>query len=350
MDDVTTGLILCISSTFLYGSAFVPLKGKNFGDGVYSLQLRSIVILLVGYAIFILNDCQFFPVVMVGGALWAIANLIVLPCVGQIGLGLTVLLYSFTNCLTNWLIGNYGFLGLTKARQPKNAILNYIGLMFLLFGGILMFFIKPNLKQPNLPTPTSQSSMTGMISGEKTDVLNQIEFDSPTTGTQMVNITVKQFNMKRILAVIGSLVAGFFYGVNVVPVIYYQDTFKEAPQNGQSYVMSHFSGIFATSSLIFIAYCIIKKNRPFVAAEITLASFASGLLWAIAQSIFIISVKHLSQAISGPIGSTFPACVASIWSVLYFKEIKGTRNLVFLFSSISITLIGVVATALSKTL
>ncbi|KAI6200668.1 hypothetical protein M3Y96_00758300 [Aphelenchoides besseyi] len=301
MDAVTTGLFWCIISTLLYGSAFVPLKGKNFGDGVYSLQLRSIVILLVGFVVFILNENQFFPVVMLGGSLWAIANLIVLPCVGQIGLGLTVLLYSFTNCLTNWIIGNYGFIGLTKARPPKNSILNYVGLIFLLLGGILMFFIKSDLKRPNLPTPTSQSSMTGMISNEKTDVLNQIEFNLPATGNQMVNISVERFNVKRIF-------------------------------------------------LIFIAYCIIKKNKPFVSAEITLASLASGTLWSIAQFLFIVSIKHLSQSVSGPIGSTFPACVAAIWSVVYFKEIKGTKNLVFLFLSISITLIGVIATALSKTL
>ena len=85
--------------------------------GIYSLQIRSIAILIVGLVTYFLTDKpEFYPIAMVGGFLWAIgmfrtytidlipflANLIVLPCIGQLGLGITVLLYSFTNCLTNW--------------------------------------------------------------------------------------------------------------------------------------------------------------------------------------------------------------------------------------------------------
>ncbi|KAI6187411.1 hypothetical protein M3Y98_00240300 [Aphelenchoides besseyi] len=308
MDAVTTGLFWCIISTLLYGSAFVPLKGKNFGDGVYSLQLRSIVILLVGFVVFILNENQFFPVVMLGGSLWAIANLIVLPCVGQIGLGLTVLLYSFTNCLTNWIIGNYGFIGLTKARPPKNSILNYVGLIFLLLGGILMFFIKSDLKRPNLPTPTSQSSMTGMISNEKTDVLNQIEFNLPATGNQMVNISVERFNVKRILSVIGSLPDFHRLLYNQLPVHFGQSL---------SFCLSCRSNIFLN---LYLDLLVIEK-----------------ICRCEKQSLQEVRFPHAWLLFGAS-------------SILKKSRFYGTKNLVFLFLSISITLIGVIATALSKTL
>ena len=149
MDSVfVIGLIECISSTVLYGSAFVPIKRRKFGDGIYSLQIRSIAILLVGLATFLINGCStpFYPIAMIGGMLWAIANLIVLPCIGQLGLGLTVLLYSSTSnhqilnrlitaldCLTNWFTGNFGLFG-TKQRPPSVHWLNYLGLAGLLAG------------------------------------------------------------------------------------------------------------------------------------------------------------------------------------------------------------------------
>lgn len=150
MDSVFVfGLIECIASTVLYGSAFVPIKRRKFGDGIYSLQIRSIGILIVGLATYIISDYPpFYPIAMLGGMLWAIANLIVLPCIGQLGLGLTVLLYSTTNwydfsiknirlfhvfSLTNWFTGNFGLFG-TKARPPHIHWMNFIGLASLLTG------------------------------------------------------------------------------------------------------------------------------------------------------------------------------------------------------------------------
>jgi hypothetical protein len=128
------GILECISSTILYGSAFVPIKRRKFGDGIYSLQIRSIAILIVGLATFMISGYpKFYPIAMIGGALWAVANLIVLPCIGQLGLGMTVLLYSCVNCLTNWTTGNFGLFG-TKARPPNLEWMNYIGLGALISG------------------------------------------------------------------------------------------------------------------------------------------------------------------------------------------------------------------------
>jgi hypothetical protein len=91
---------------FALGSAFVPIKKRDFRDGIYSLQIRSIAIMLVGLVSYVWSGYPpFYPIAMIGGMLWAVANLIVLPCIGQLGLGMTVLLYSTTNCLTNWFTG-----------------------------------------------------------------------------------------------------------------------------------------------------------------------------------------------------------------------------------------------------
>ncbi|KAI6220125.1 hypothetical protein M3Y99_01618800 [Aphelenchoides fujianensis] len=259
------GLVECIGSTVLYGSAFAPLKRRQFKDGIYSLQIRSIAIVLVGLvANFMSGNPQFYPIAMVGGGLWAVANLIVLPCIGVLGLGKCVLLYSFTNCLT-------------------------------------------------------------------------IAF---------------------------SLVSGFFYGVDAVPLIYAQDNYVGAPQDGLSYCFAHYMGVFVTSSLVMTVYCVIKrvkktfllsqflcrKNKPYVNDELTLPSLASGGIWGVAQTLFNCSLKNLSQSVSGPIGAILPSFFASLWAVFYFREIRGPRNFILLFISMLFTSLGAVSIALSKEL
>jgi hypothetical protein len=69
--------------------------------------------------------------------------MIVLPCIGELGIGLAVLLYSFSNCVTNWVTGNYGLFW-TNARPPTNTLLNYTGLAGLLIGGEKLKTVKFN--------------------------------------------------------------------------------------------------------------------------------------------------------------------------------------------------------------
>ncbi|CAD5228489.1 unnamed protein product [Bursaphelenchus xylophilus] len=340
------GITECLVSTALYGSAFVPIKPFFFGDGVYSLQIRSVAVLVLGICVTcVRGSFHFYPVVMIGGAFWTIANLIVLPCIGELGLAVTVLLYSFTNCLTNWVTGYYGLFW-TKARPPTTVWLNYIGLVFLLIGGLLIAFIRSPPKKAKATVSNSSSIQT--IVPSKTIDSAEFEDKQPET-TSAVN----KHGARRLIAIAFALLAGFFYGENVTPVVHVQDhpdLYPDAPQDGLSYCLSHYMGIFLTASLIFFVYSIAKKNKPFVSAELTVPSFLSGLIWGTAQTLFIVATKNLSQSVCGPIGAILPGCIASCWSLFYFKEINGTRSIVMLILSISVTALGATCIAVSKNL
>jgi hypothetical protein len=132
---VLEGLAECLLSTILFGTSYVPIKKYEFGDGIFSLQIRCISILCLGFVTFAYTGfIHFYPLVLLGGFIWTLANMIVLPCIGELGIGLAVLLYSFSNCVTNWVTGNYGLFW-TNARPPTNTLLNYTGLAGLLIGG-----------------------------------------------------------------------------------------------------------------------------------------------------------------------------------------------------------------------
>ena len=118
-----------------------------------------------------------------------------------------------------------------------------------------------------------------------------------------------------------ALIAGIFYGITFVPVIYIQDNVEGAPQDGLPYVFSHYTGILLTASLIFFIYSIINKGRPTLDGQLVLPASAGGALWAIAQTSFFVANANLSQTVTFPIITMLPGCIASAWSIFYFKEI-----------------------------
>ncbi|KAI6176017.1 hypothetical protein M3Y97_00753200 [Aphelenchoides bicaudatus] len=374
------GLVECIASTVLYGSAFVPIKKRKFGDGIYSLQIRSIAILIVGLVTYIWSGYPpFYPLAMVGGMLWAIANLIVLPCIAQLGLGMTVLLYSTTNCL---LIGSpkhifelnvsvcifelqklcFATKSFRNAEQlrliwhhsttsehplaelPRTSIFTgWVRTLTISARGILIAFIKPEAQKQ---AKKSSESVIGIVSEKRESV--QIDgFVPPVT---ISTSSLKKFGIKRVVAIVFALISGFFYGEDVTPVITVQDSIKGAPQDGLSYCFAHYMGIFVTASLVMVAYCGVKKNKPYINDELTLPSFVSGLIWGVAQTLFMISIKHLSQSVCGAIGAILPAFFATLWAVFWFKEIKGRNNYIFLICALLAMTTGSTLIALSKIL
>ncbi|KAI6176305.1 hypothetical protein M3Y97_00783800 [Aphelenchoides bicaudatus] len=305
------GLIELLLCTFLFGSAYVPIKrAGNYGDGIFSLQMRCISILCLGFGVYAWTGfVHFYPLALLGGCIWTLANMIVMPCISELGLGVACLLYNFSNCLVNWLNGNFGLFW-TNARPASNNVLNYAGLICLLAGGMLITFIKPEkIPHKKLTVSTISSVESSIKPGESV-----LDTTSLTSGRSKINV-------RRIVAIFFSLFTGFLFGQDPTPVIIHQDRF-DGPKSGLFYIFSFNFGIFISSSVVFVVYCIAKRGRPFVNPEIVIPSLVSGLIWAVAQGLFIICMGHLSITLAGPIASIVPGCIAACWSVFYFKEIK----------------------------
>ena len=70
------------------------------------------------------------------------------------------------------------------------------------------------------------------------------------------------------------------------------------------YVFAHYSGIYITSCVYFLAYCGYMKNRPRLYSSLILPAYASGLMWAIAATCWFEANAILSEPISFPIITT----------------------------------------------
>jgi hypothetical protein len=89
---------------------------------------------------------------------------------------------------------------------------------------------------------------------------------------------------RKIIGIALSVLAGIFYGVNMLPVKHLQD---QNPSHGPlEYAFSHFTGIFFCSTAVLVLYSIYQRSLPFVNPRSILAGITAGTLWGIAQSGF----------------------------------------------------------------
>ncbi|KAK6042009.1 hypothetical protein COOONC_20487 [Cooperia oncophora] len=136
-----------------------------------------------------------------------------------------------------------------------------------------------------------------------------------------------------------------------LPVNYikaHQDEFEGATGESPPYLFSFFSGVLCTSAFIFVVYSFIKRNSPWINAEAALPSMLAGAIFALAMTSFVIAIDQLNAAIAYPICAMAPGLVVSMWSILYFHEITGRRNLIILAIAYGFTLIGVAFMTISK--
>uniref|UniRef100_A0A915CYA3 Transmembrane protein 144 n=1 Tax=Ditylenchus dipsaci TaxID=166011 RepID=A0A915CYA3_9BILA len=258
-----------------------------------------------------------------GGMLWTIANSLSQYVISGLGLAVGLVLWNTTNCLTGWLSGRFGLFGL-KAVVPTHDQLNIAGLVILLIGGLLFAFVRRTRRLPD--TPTEHSDVENPFSASdkrlsfvrKSKSMPLLHVPDPSTVEKVAQSLKKGVtsNSHRIICIVLALLSGFFYGATTIPVIYMEDHPEEYPSSSRSgipYIFSHYFGIFIGSSIIFVGYALFRKNKPIVNPAVILPSMLGGMIW-----------------VTYPVMTTLPGCIASLWSVFYFKEINSKRNYVII--------------------
>ncbi|KAI6243017.1 hypothetical protein M3Y99_00149200 [Aphelenchoides fujianensis] len=331
----------------LFGSIYVPIKRFRPGDGFFSQFMMSLGIFAVGFGIFAATGFgRFFPLAMVGGVLIGVGNLVAIPIIQELGLALAILLFNVTSCVVNYAVGTFGLFG-TRARRPAVFWLSLVGMLLVVVGGVLISFVKtkpselmaelerlsPNRASAVLPSLVPSTDDCSLERGEAKPKTNCLK------------------NFRKGIALVFALIAGTLYGVVQVPIIAIEDNpalYPDAPKDGLHFCFSLYCGLFLVSSASFLVYAGVKKNSPSINPSVALPSFCSGLMWAAGMCLTIVCTQHLSQAVAGPITSMVPGCVATLWSVHYFREVPMGRNLLLLWGGIAVTVGGAVCIGVSR--
>jgi len=338
------GYLAVAVAVVCFGSNFVPVKKYETGDGMFFQWILCTSVWVFGclvnvvrtsYSDQLLSSIAFYPYAMLGGFLWTIGNATAVTIIKCIGLGLGMCIWGSVNLMMGWASGTFGLFGLHKETVP-NPALNYCGAALAIVGVVVFVFVKSESQQ--IDSNVSEENVYLIQDPSKRIIDNSNQTQSFVDAMPEAK--------KRILGIGLAMISGFFYGINFDPPQYILD--HSPGLNSINLAFSHFSGIFFTSTLLLIIYCVVKKNNPDVYPKAILPGIFSGVLWAIAQCCWFIANEKLELVIAFPIIATGPGLIASLWSVVVFKEIKGRRNFMFLGLGFAIVITAVVLIALSK--
>ncbi|KAJ8000413.1 hypothetical protein DPEC_G00179880 [Dallia pectoralis] len=315
--DLTYGFISCGVAVLFYGSNFVPVKKMSTGDGLFFQWVLCAAIWTVSLVVnIILNSPPFWPLAMLGGAIWATGNITVVPIVKTIGLGLGLLIWASFNLLMGWASSS----------------------------AVIFFFVKSDVHSQSLSTEEQQPLLIDRsVNADDVRWLDDSWVDTLRPRT------------KRVVGSLLAVFAGLLYGSSFVPVLYiknhaahHDSRFSGASQFDLDYVFAQFSGIFVTSTVYFLIYCSAMKNSPRVYPGAILPGFVSGVMWGVATCCWFLANTYLSAVVSFPIITTGPGVIAALWGVVVFKEVKGWLNFLILALAFSLVLAGAMLTAFSK--
>uniref|UniRef100_A0AC34GF54 Uncharacterized protein n=1 Tax=Panagrolaimus sp. ES5 TaxID=591445 RepID=A0AC34GF54_9BILA len=198
----------------------------------------------------------------------------------RLGMAVSILVWNAVNCILGWAAGFFGLFGL-EAKPASIPWMNILGVLLILIGAVLFALVRrtgatttlpidPAAESKSIYTINSDAPLAEHVHGLSSP--NSTSISSIESGYAIANnthlpvvpptINKKSFvdeNKDRLVGLGMALLAGVFFGFNVIPIMYIQDhakDFNNAPSDQVAYIFSHFCGIFLTSSAVFIIYAL----------------------------------------------------------------------------------------------
>ncbi|KAH3767035.1 transmembrane protein 144-like [Pelomyxa schiedti] len=357
-DDDTSGVIIgsvALSVSVMgFGTFLLPVKKVPTGDGVFFQWVMCCGIWCVGLsANAAAGFPKFEPLSMLGGLLWCTGNVLAVPIIKLIGLGLGLCLWGVTGFLIGWMAGTLGLFGINQ-QEVKTPAFNYVGAALSVCAILLFALIKT---QPSNDAKIFSSLRTLLrnrsATGDTTALLENVNIQTPPKPTISDWALLDRLSplQKRICGVVLALLSGVFYGLNFIPSQYLIDHGDGGlihSSDGIDYVFSHFSGILAASTLYLLLYCVAMKNKPVVFERAVLPGAISGFMFGISEACMFVANVNLMLVVTFPVASTGPAIVGTLCGIILFREVTGIFPLVLVAIAFSVTLVGVTFITLSQ--
>jgi hypothetical protein len=160
MGSEVLGLVSVLMAVLLFGSFAVPVRWSRTGDGIFFQWMMCSAIFFVGIIIHFVqcavgrnagidsieHTCpQFEPLAALGGAIWCISNLLLVPLMDVLGVGLTMFLWGMWESNAGWLPTRFGLFGLNQEAVSSPG-LNYAGAGMILLSLLVLTGVQPNVE------------------------------------------------------------------------------------------------------------------------------------------------------------------------------------------------------------
>lgn len=146
-----------------------------------------------------------------------------------------------------------------------------------------------------------------------------------------------------------ALVAGALFGLNFNPIQHLVDH-SDGQVTAGTLIVSHYVGICYTSYALLLLSMLWSRygshtsdptqpsSAVLVDYECILPAIASGVMWGIGAIAWFVAAESLPISVTFPLISAGPNLVTMTWSLVYFREVRGRRDLGLL--SLALTLLG----------
>lgn len=431
--DQIVGLIAVSLCVVLFGIFTLPTKAFRTGDGVFFQFFMCAGIYSIGavthfvqcssfggagnagFPSAIVGSCpQFIPLSALGGAIWCTSNLLLVPIVNCIGVGLSMMVWGMAEMLVGWATGRFGWFGV-NTEPVSDTWQNYGGVALAVVSLLVLAQTQSAVaegtdkshrrsiagddstvsKKDSLDIDGGVSSAAAALLLAGTDPAesmqhyndNDDDHGQPATDHsqrqlgQVVDVEQHWIDngydfttrwspaRKKLFGICACIVAGAMSGSTFTApqhVVDQQNDWIAAHGGGDAgwgggmigspypgagdlfdQLYSHFTGIFLSSSLYTILYCIVARNKPWVSSPLMLPSFAAGIVWGLAMVSWFIANANLSIVIAFPMVTLGPGIVSMIIGTVVYREVHGTRNFVLLAAATAIYLVASVLIAMS---
>jgi len=374
--DMLIGILGVIAASFGWGSNFVCVKGYDMKDG-FAFQLWLCTgVMIVGLLCAFAGapDPDYAPghdgklgalnlevsmLGVLGGALWALGNLCTVKIINNIGLGLGLSLWGGFNLVSSFAIGQMGpcigseCLDVAVLGSPG---LGGTGCALSVLSLVCFGFVKPKLDDDKAEV-LLDNVVVSLDSSRRADSMSAHIGDSPSF---VGGIAAPAANpaaagsWKRLQGIGLAVLAGLVYGVQFLPgAIYAQEHNADGSQWGQvRFFFSQYLGIFLLSLTAYVLYVAYHAARgvplPEVPLRAMLPAMLSGVMWAIAGAGVMFAIAELSYSVGFPLCLNGAFLVNCGWSVLYYREISGRRNLTVFGVAAVLSVVASIMISLSK--
>mmetsp|Transcript_26682 Transcript_26682/g.83526 ORF Transcript_26682/g.83526 Transcript_26682/m.83526 type:complete len:315 (+) Transcript_26682:485-1429(+) len=313
----------------------------------------SVGILLVGFTVSAFQGWpRVEPFAFLGGCLWATGNVMALPAIQLIGMGMGLLLWGASNMCIGWATGTFGLFDLTKDDVAKPE-LNFAGVALALAALAMYLFVDSSGAEADdgddyapLAADEYDAAEDGDAEGAEAAKAKGGS-DNSTTPAWMKKIHPSLY---KPLGVGFAITAGIFFGTSFDPSQYLIDHCDDCSDDSMDYVISHFLGILLCSLFWFgVAYLasggglLVTSDWKFI-----VPAMISGAMWGVATASWFLANGSLGFSVAFPIITSGPGMVGALWGIFVFGEIKGQRNLLILSGAFAMTLGACVLIGLSR--
>ena len=368
-----------------WGSNYVVVKKYDMGDGLLFQLWMCTGLLCVGIAtLFVAPPAAGYvpgeegnagelrprlPLLCVGsGALWCIGNLVTVEIVRTIGLGLGIALWSGSSLLLAFVLGRFAtcFGDECLVVMPlQYGALAVIGLLLSVLSLALFACVKPTTAgyaqteteqiKPvdsatslaelqngarTTPSPERQRGATSPLGSapqpESAEPLSAEPASAPAEGEGEAGDGVEAPGVlaAQLRGLVLALFAGFMYGIRFLPCsIYGQHHVTSSPllMRQMRVMFAQYVGSFITGGAAYAVYCAHRwrtgRTPARIDQEAMMPSVLSGALWATGTIGAMVAISQLGYGVGYALCSNGCFLVAGGWSVGYYAEVQGRRNL-----------------------